>query len=46
MLDAINKGRSGPLGQMPRQVYVGEDAEAVAEFVAVATGGSLDNPSE
>jgi mono/diheme cytochrome c family protein len=47
VLNAINEGRSGDLGQMPRQVFEGEDAEAVAEFVAVATGGSLENaPSE
>jgi mono/diheme cytochrome c family protein len=46
VLDAINKGRSDGNGQMPAQVYEGKDAEAVAEFVAVATGGTLDNPSE
>jgi mono/diheme cytochrome c family protein len=44
VLDAIQKGRSTQVGQMPSRVYVGEDAEAVAEFVAVATGGTLDNP--
>jgi mono/diheme cytochrome c family protein len=44
VLDAIQKGRSTQVGQMPARVYVGEDAEAVAEFVAVATGGTLDNP--
>jgi mono/diheme cytochrome c family protein len=44
VLDAIEKGRSGDMGQMPARVFVGEDAEAVAEFVAVATGGSLDDP--
>jgi mono/diheme cytochrome c family protein len=44
VLDAIEKGRSGELGQMPARVFVGEDAEAVAEFVAVATGGTLDDP--
>jgi mono/diheme cytochrome c family protein len=42
VLDAIEKGRSGGNGQMPAQTFVGEDAEAVAEFVAVATGGSLE----
>ena len=44
MLDAIENGRSSGNGQMPRQVFEGEDAEAVAEFVAVATGGNLDDP--
>jgi mono/diheme cytochrome c family protein len=44
VLDAIEKGRSSGNGQMPAQVFEGEDAEAVAEFVAVATGGSLGNP--
>jgi mono/diheme cytochrome c family protein len=42
VLDAIAKGRSGAMGQMPKQVYEGEDAKAVAEFVAVATGGELE----
>jgi mono/diheme cytochrome c family protein len=46
VLDAIEQGRSGEMGQMPSRVFVGEDAEAVAEFVAVATGGSLEQPSE
>jgi mono/diheme cytochrome c family protein len=46
VLDAIAKGRSSGNGQMPAQVFEGENAEAVAEFVAVATGGTLDNPSE
>jgi mono/diheme cytochrome c family protein len=44
VLDAIEKGRSSGNGQMPAQVFEGENAEAVAEFVAVATGGSLENP--
>jgi mono/diheme cytochrome c family protein len=44
VLDAIEKGRAAGNGNMPAQVFEGEDAEAVAEFVAVATGGSLDNP--
>jgi mono/diheme cytochrome c family protein len=44
VLDAIEKGRSSGNGQMPEQLFEGEDAEAVAEFVAVATGGSLDDP--
>jgi mono/diheme cytochrome c family protein len=46
VLQAIEQGRSGAMGQMPSRVFVGEDAEAVAEFVAVATGGSLEQPSE
>jgi mono/diheme cytochrome c family protein len=44
VLDAIAKGRASGNGNMPAAVFEGEDAEAVAEFVAVATGGSLDNP--
>jgi mono/diheme cytochrome c family protein len=47
VLDAIEKGRASGNGNMPAAVFEGEDAEAVAEFVAVATGGSLeDAPSE
>jgi hypothetical protein len=47
VLDAIAKGRAAGNGNMPAQVYEGEDAEAVAEFVAVATGGSLEEaPAE
>jgi mono/diheme cytochrome c family protein len=47
VLDAIEKGRASGNGNMPAAVFEGEDAEAVAEFVAVATGGSLENaPSE
>jgi mono/diheme cytochrome c family protein len=46
VLDAIAKGRASGNGNMPAQVYEGEDAEAVAEFVAVATGGDLETPSE
>jgi mono/diheme cytochrome c family protein len=44
VLDAIEKGRASGNGNMPAQVFEGEDAEAVAEFVAVATGGNLDDP--
>ena len=44
VLDAIENGRSGDMGQMPADVFEGEDAEAVAEFVAVATGGNLEDP--
>jgi mono/diheme cytochrome c family protein len=46
VLDAIEKGRAGGNGNMPAQTYTGRDAEAVAEFVAVASGGELDAPSE
>jgi mono/diheme cytochrome c family protein len=48
VLDAIANGRAAGNGNMPAQLYTGEDAEAVAEFVAVATGGSLEGgePSE
>ena len=42
MLDAIEKGRADGNGNMPAAVYEGEDAEAVAEFVAVASGGALE----
>jgi mono/diheme cytochrome c family protein len=41
VLDAIEKGRANGNGNMPKQVFVGRDAEAVAEFVAVASGGEL-----
>ena len=41
VLDAIAKGRANGNGNMPKQVFVGRDAEAVAEFVAVASGGEL-----
>ncbi len=47
VLNAIADGRSAGNGQMPARIFVGQDAEAVAEFVAVATGGSLeDAPAE
>ena len=45
MLDAIAKGRAGGNGNMPAQIFEGEEAEAVAEFVAVASGGELE-PAE
>ena len=45
VLDAIEKGRAGGNGNMPAQVFEGEEAEAVAEFVAVASGGELE-PAE
>lgn len=41
VLDAIKKGRANGNGNMPKAVYEGADAEAVAEFVAVASGGEL-----
>jgi mono/diheme cytochrome c family protein len=41
VLDAIKNGRANGNGNMPSAVYEGRDAEAVAEFVAVASGGSL-----
>jgi mono/diheme cytochrome c family protein len=36
--DAIDKGRSQGNGQMPAQIYTGEDADDVAAFVAKAVG--------
>jgi mono/diheme cytochrome c family protein len=38
VLDAIKKGRARGNGNMPAEVVQGEDAEAVAQFVAVAVG--------
>ena len=43
VLDAINKGRANGNGQMPAQIYTGQDAEDVAEFVAKSVG--TDKPS-
>lgn len=40
VLDAIEKGRANGNGQMPAQIYTGEDAEAVAKFVAKSVGAS------
>jgi mono/diheme cytochrome c family protein len=37
-LDAIEKGRSRGNGQMPANIYTGEDARAVAKFVAKSVG--------
>ena len=37
-LDAILKGRSQGNGQMPAELYTGEDAEDVAKFVAKSVG--------
>ncbi len=42
VLDAIEKGRANGSGNMAADLVQGEDAEAVAQFVAVATG----NPAE
>jgi mono/diheme cytochrome c family protein len=38
VLDTINKGRSQGNGQMPAQIYTGQDADDVAAFVAKAVG--------
>jgi mono/diheme cytochrome c family protein len=38
VLDAIEKGRARGNGQMAAQLYTGEDAEDVANFVAKAVG--------
>ncbi len=42
VLNAIENGRACGNGQMAADLVTGEDAQAVAEFVAVATGGSLE----
>jgi mono/diheme cytochrome c family protein len=44
VLDAIENGRAAGNGNMPADLFEGRDAEAVAEFVAVASGGDLDDP--
>ena len=38
VLDAINKGRANGNGNMAAGLVEGSDAEAVAQFVAVAVG--------
>ena len=38
VLDAISKGRSRGNGQMPAQIYTGQDAADVAKFVAKSVG--------
>jgi mono/diheme cytochrome c family protein len=43
VLDAIKNGRSNGNGQMPAQIYTGEDAADVAKFVAKSVG--QDTPS-
>lgn len=45
VLDAIAKGRANGNGNMPAAIFEGEDAEAVAEFVAIASGGDLEEPA-
>src|SRR3954451_23313928 len=40
VLDAIHNGRSNGNGQMPAQIYTGQDAEDVAKFVAKSVGSS------
>ena len=44
VLDAIEKGRSGKNGQMAAGLYTGEDADAVASYVAKAVGQSGSPP--
>ena len=39
VLDAVKNGRSNENGQMPAQVYVGQEATDVANFVARTAGG-------
>jgi len=46
VLNAIVLGRANGNGNMPAQVFGGEDAIAVAQFVAVATGGELATDAE
>ena len=45
VLDAIDKGRARGNGQMAAKLYTGEDAEAVAAFVAKAVGQTAQPPS-
>jgi mono/diheme cytochrome c family protein len=40
VLDAIKNGRAAGNGNMAAELVTGEDAEAVAQFVAVAVGNS------
>jgi mono/diheme cytochrome c family protein len=42
VLDAIAKGRANGNGNMAAGLFEGEDAEAVAQFVAVAVGNPPD----
>ena len=43
--DAILKGRSNGNGQMPAEIYTGEDAEDVAKFVAKSVGADESSGS-
>jgi mono/diheme cytochrome c family protein len=45
VLDAIHKGRSNGNGQMPAQIYTGQDAADVAKFVAKAVGQAAPSGS-
>jgi mono/diheme cytochrome c family protein len=45
VLDAILKGRANGNGQMPAQIYTGEDAEDVAKFVAKSVGSNESSGS-
>jgi mono/diheme cytochrome c family protein len=42
VLNAIEEGRAAGNGNMPADIFEGEDAEAVAEFVAAASGGDAE----
>jgi mono/diheme cytochrome c family protein len=46
VLDAIENGRANGNGNMAAELVEGEDAEAVAQFVAVAVGQSPTGESE
>jgi len=46
VLDAIEKGRASGNGNMAARLVEGEDAEAVAQFVAVAVGNPATGESE
>jgi mono/diheme cytochrome c family protein len=46
VLDAIENGRAAGNGNMAARLVEGEDAEAVAQFVAVAVGQDPNAPAE
>ena len=46
VLDAIEKGRARGNGQMAANLVEGEDAEAVAQYVALAVGEDPNPPAE
>jgi mono/diheme cytochrome c family protein len=46
VLDAIESGRAAGNGNMAAGLVQGEDAEAVAQFVAVAVGNPAQEPAE